>query len=232
MASTLTVKDGILFCSPYIKQQRFNVNNMQPALGAAQVVVNTMLGAPFSWRQNRATFSIPISSGGGTDYSFSVPNLGHIETQWLTDGSGKIHALNGAVSLARTGTQRLPTEVAPQYDDNQGNITFRFNAVPDVAYTALFDYQQKPPLLTGFAQPWGLPDEFAHIFFTGLLAWAAILVNDARFPIWNQQFVGNLLGAQQGLDEQAKIIFMGQWESYVRTAMRMQQGGAQPAAKR
>jgi hypothetical protein len=200
-----------------------NVNNLQPGLSAAQIILNTMLGPPFTWRSNRASFQIALSTSAGTDYQLSIPRLGHIETQWLQDPSGKIHQLAGALSLAKTSTMRAPTEVAPQYDDNQGNITFRFNAVPDQAYVATFDHQQKAILLTSYAQNFGpVADEFAHVFFTGMLSWCAMLVNDARFPIWSQQFVSNLLGAQDGLDDQAKIIFMGQWDNFVRTAMRNQ----------
>jgi hypothetical protein len=113
--------------------------------------------------------------------------------------------------------------VAPQYDDNQGNITFRFNSIPDQNYTAWFDYQQKAKLITSWANPWGvIPDECGYIYNTGFLSLAALLVNDARFGIWERQFVGDLLGAQDGLDEQAKAIFLGQWLNDMRSATRSQ----------
>ena len=180
MALTITVQDGLTFCKAYIKQQTLFVNNQQPALGAAQIILNTILGPPFVWRTNRSNFSIPILAAGGTDYTVSVPDLGHIETQWMQDAGGKIHQLGGAVSLARVGSQKQPTKVAPQYDDNLGNITFRFDAVPDQAYTAYFDYQIKAPLVTGTAQSLGtMPDELCHLFFVGVLAWAGMLVNDS-----------------------------------------------------
>jgi hypothetical protein len=226
---TLTVQDGITFCRAYIKQQTLSVNNMQPGLGIAQIILNIMLGPPFVWRFNRFNLSLPISTVGGTDYVISLPALGHIETQWMLDSQGKTYELNGETTLAKTGMKKQPTKVAPQYDDNQGNITLRFNAVPDQAYTAFFDYQQKPPIITGYAQPLGTaPDEFAHIFYTGMLAWAGMLVNDARFPIWEKRFVSDLIAAQDGLDDQSKIIFMGEWLEFTRTAIRSQgavQGG-------
>lgn len=226
---TLTVQDGVTFCRAYIKQQSLSVNNQQPGLGIAQIILNIMLGPPFVWRFNRFNLEIPISTATGTDYMVAAPLLGHIETQWLLDATGKLYELNGAVSLARVGMSKLPTKVALQYDDNQGNVTFRFNSVPDKSYTANFDYQQVPPTITGYAQPLGtVPDNFAHIFYTGMLAWAGMLVNDARFPIWEKRFIADLIGAQDGLDDQAKIIFMGEWLEFTRTAMRSQgatQGG-------
>lgn len=226
---TLTVQDGITFSRAYIKQQTLSVNNQQPGLGIAQIILNIMLGPPFVWRFNRFSFEFPINTTGGTDYVISVPGLGHIETQWMIDDQGKFHELSGAISLAKTGMQKQPTKVAPQYDDNLGNITFRFNSIPDRNYTAYFDYQQKPPLITGYGQPLGtMSDEFVHIFYTGMLAWAAMLVNDARFPIWEKRFIADLIAAQDGLDDQAKIIFMGEWLEFTRTALRSQgavQGG-------
>lgn len=229
MALTITVQDGLTFCKAYIKQQTLFVNNQQPALGAAQIILNTILGPPFTWRTNRSNFSIAISALAGTDYTVSLADLGHIETQWMEDGTGKILQLGGAVTLAKVGTKKQPTKVAPQYDDNLGNITFRFDAVPDQNYTAYFDYQIKAPLVTGTAQTLGtLPDEQCHIFFVGLLAWAGMLVNDARFPIWEKRFLADLLSTQDGLDDQAKMIFAGQWMDLTRTVMRSQgstQGG-------
>jgi hypothetical protein len=231
MALTITVQDGITFCKAYIKQQGFTINNQQPALGAAQIVLNTIFGPPFAWRTNRSNFSFPISTGGGTDYVVSVPTLGHIETQWMTDASGKVHQLNGAISLAKLGTSKQPTRVSPQYDDNAGNITFRFDSIPDQSYTAYFDFQQKAPLVTGAAQPLGtLPDDLSHLFFVGLLAWAGMLVNDSRFPIWEKRFIADLLSMQDGLDDQAKVIFMGEWMNFTKTAMRTQ-GGADGGIK-
>lgn len=229
MATTLTIQNAVNFTSALIKQQRLNVNNMEPGLTMGNIILQRILGAPFIWRFNRATFSIPITKTGGTDYQVSLPNLGRIETQWLVDASANIMELGGAISLAKVTTMRRPTKVAPVYDDNTGNITFRFNAIPDENYTAYFDYQQKAPLLTSYASPWGpVADEFSYIYNMGFLAWAGMLVNDARFPVWMKEFVAALLGAQDGLDEQAKAIFLGDFLSAAKTMTRSQgsvQGG-------
>lgn len=218
MGSSLTIKDSILFLSAYIKGQRFNVNNMQPAIGAANIVLGRILGPPCIWRQNRQTMNFPISTGGGQDYNMAVSNLGRIETQWLMDGTGKVYQLTGATTLARTQGSRRPTKVAPQYDDNAGNITFRFNAIPDGAYTAYFDYQAKATLLTSYASTWApIPDEYSYIYNQFMLAWGAALVNDARFPIFLKEGLSALIGAQGGLDEQSKAIFIGEWMDWMTT---------------
>jgi hypothetical protein len=221
VALTLTVQNAITFTRAYIKQQSLFVNNQEPALGAAQIVLNTILGPPFTWRTNRSNVSFPITNTGGTDYTISVPTLGHIETQWMIDSTGKNYQLGGAISLAKLGGEKQPTKVAPQYDDNAGNITFRFDSVPDKLYTVYFDFQQKAPLVTSAAQPLGtMPDELGHLFYVGFLAWAGMLVNDARFPIWEKRFLADLLSMQDGLDDQAKMIFAGEWTNLTRTVMR------------
>jgi hypothetical protein len=221
VALTLTVQNAITFTRAYIKQQSLFVNNQEPALGAAQIVLNTILGPPFTWRTNRSNVSIAINTPGGSDYTVYVPTLGHIETQWMIDDNGKNYQLGGAISLAQVGGEKQPTKVAPQYDDNAGNVTFRFDSIPDKRYTAYFDFQQKAPLVTSAAQPLGtMPDELGHLFYVGFLAWAGMLVNDARFPIWEKRFLADLLSMQDGLDDQAKMIFAGEWTNLTRTVMR------------
>jgi hypothetical protein len=229
VATTLTVQDGINFATPILKNQRLQVQNNQPALGIAQIVVNRMLAAPLAWRFNRANLNFGVSTGAGTDYAQTVPSLGWIENQWLTDGAGNIYELKGAVYLSKVSTSRRPVKVCPVYDDNQGHITFRFNSIPDQSYTANFDYQQKAPLILATGYPWAtVPDEFAHCFLIGFLSLSSLLVNDSRFPIWEKQFLGSVLSQQDGLDSQARAIFMGGWLEDQRTMQRSQgdtQGG-------
>ena len=229
MATTQNIMNSIVSVQTLIKNQRLNVNGQEPAFTAANLTLQRILGPPFIWRQNRASLAINISPLSGTDYTVSVPNLGRIETQWLQDATGKVMELTGDVVLARAAAVQRPTKVAPQYDDNLGNITFRFNAVPDKPYTAFFDYQQKAQLITSWASPWGvIPDECGYIYNHGFLAICSQLVGDARFTIWNRDFVAALLGAQDGLDEQAKAIFLSQWLSDARSMTRSQgavQGG-------
>lgn len=231
MAITRNVMNSVVFAQTLIKNQRLNVNGQEPGLTAANIVLQRMLGPPFTWRQNRANFSIAITNGAGTDYTVSLPKLGHIETQWLTNAAGAIFELGGEVALAKTSSTKRPTKVSPQYDDNLGNITFRFNAVPDQNYTCWLDYQQKAQLITSWANPWGvIPDECSYIYEKGFLALAGLLVNDSRFPIWERDFVAALLGAQDGLDDQARAIFLGEWLSVTRTAARSQ-GSVQDGIK-
>lgn len=223
MGVSLSIQASMTYVQSLIDNQRLNVNNMEPGVTMANTVLGTMLGAPFVWRQNRSNISIPITTVGGTDYAQFVPTLGFIETQWLTDSTGDILELNGATALAKVSFQRAPTLVAPQYDDNQGNITFRFNSVPDAAYTAFLDIQNAAPLITSPADTFTpLSDYFSYLFNKGMLSEGALLVNDSRFSIWRSEWIAQCLATQDGLDAQAKDMFYNQFMNTTRTVQRSQ----------
>ena len=203
------------------------------ASAAGTFTIQTGSGSVNSAATNTTGAAGPNIAGatGQTDYTAVLEDLGRIETQWLTDTSGTIYELNGVQSVARNSTAKRPTQMGPVYDDNAGDITFRCNAVPDQVYTAYFDYQRKAPLITGPGFTFSpVPDEFGYIYNTLLLAECALLVNDARFNVWEQQGVAALLATQDGLDAQAKDIFYNQMINAGRTNMRGQmatQSGAQ-----
>lgn len=222
------------YISTQMKNQRLNVNNMEPGLTMGNNVLQTMLGAPMIWRFNRKTFQIAIAKGSGQDYTIALQNLGRIETQWLIDPTnGGILELNGAQALARVSASKRPQRVAPVYDDNQGNITFRFDAIPDRNYIAYFDYQEAPPKMTSPASTFApIPDEFGYLTQKGMLSEGAALINDSRFTVWRRDFVAGLLATQDGLDAQAKSIFFEQMMNVGRTASRSQAAGQSGAQGR
>jgi hypothetical protein len=235
MANQLTIQNSLNFVSSFIAQQTLLVNGMDPALTMANMILQRMLKPPFIWRGNRGTLAQLITNFLGSDYVTSAPTLDRIETQWLVDGSGNIYELTGALSIPRptSGNVTRPSVVSPQYDDGNGNITFRFNAIPDQEYTAYFDFQQKPTPLTslgmGFAP---MSDDFAYIFNALFLGWAGWINRDARAPIWVAEGISALLGAQDGLSEQAKAIFLQDWLATMGTVTRATQAAQMGSAAR
>ena len=226
MSITLSVRNSLTYVQTLIDNQRLNVNNDEPGVTMANIVLGTMMGAPFCWRQNRSRLSIAISTAGGTDYVKSAPTMGFIEAQWLVDANDNILELNGATALAKVSYQRTPTLMAPQYDDNQGNITFRFNSVPDTDYTAFIDFQNAATLITSPAQTFfPLSDYFGYLFNKGMLSEDALLVNDSRFSIWRGEWIAQLLATQDGLDAQAKDMFYNQFMNTTRTVQRSSGAG-------
>lgn len=223
LATTLTLQNSMNFIAPFLKNVPLQVSNQEPALTAGNMVLATMLGPPCRWRFNRKEVSFAVTLAGGTDYAVAMAALGFIEEQWLVDAQGNFHAVAGAVSLGVTGAKGRPEKLAAQFDDNQGNITFRVDRVPDVNYTVYVDYQQKAPQMTSAASPWSpVPDEFVHIFDYGFLCLMSLLVNDSRFPIFENYFIARLLGTQDGLSDQARDIFIGNWMARTQTLVRSQ----------
>jgi hypothetical protein len=220
MATTLTLQNSINFVASFIKNQPLLINNMEPALTAANIVLQTMLGPPMRWRFNRVNASFAVTDAS-TDYVQTLNDFGWLETQWLKDGSGGVHPMEGAVALPVDGNKLRPTKLAVEFDDNAGGITFRLDHTPDQDYTVYCDYQKKAVLLTSPAATWGpVADEFEYVYQYGFLCLASLLVNDSRFPIFEQYFISRLLGAQDGLSDQERNIFVGNWMNLAGTLTR------------
>jgi hypothetical protein len=220
MATTLTLQNSINFVRPILKMQPLNVTVWEPALTGANIILQTILAAPFKWRFNRRSFNFPVT-GTATDYTEVIADLGFIETQWLTDSTGYVYELSGGISIPVVADVNRPDTEAPQFDDNAGNITWRIKPKPDASYTVFINYQAKAQLITNPASPWGVvPDEFSFVFNLGFLTLMALLINDSRFPIFEQWFISRLLGVQDGLTEQEKVIFIGNWTALMATLSR------------
>jgi hypothetical protein len=223
MANTLLLQNSINFVAPILKNTPLQISNQEPALTAGNIVLGQMLGPPMRWRFNRKEVNFVISTAAGTDYVVSVPYLGFIETQWSVDGAGNVYELGGKISLAPNAANARPEKIAAQFDDNAGNITFRCDKTPDQNYTVYVDYQQKAPLMSSAASEWApVPDEFQYIFNTGFLCIMSLLVNDARFPIFEKYFISRLLGAQDGLGATERNIFLANWTGVLQTLARAQ----------
>lgn len=222
MPVSLTLTNSAKFVKPYLKNQPISVNGQEPGVGAANVVLQITLAAPMRWRFNRRQFSFTCTALT-TDYTVPLPDFGFMETQWIIDPDGNTTAMNGATSLGVDAGKSRPTLIAPQYDDNYGNITFRVKNTPDKTYTVFGDYQRKPSLLESYASYWDVvPDDFAHVYNLGYLAFLSLLVNDSRFPVFERWFLSRILSLQDGLDDQARDIFLQNWMNATRSVTRSQ----------
>lgn len=222
MATTLRLQDSINFTSSIIKNQPQLVNNEEPALMCGNIVLGTMLGPPCKWPFNRRNISFDTVVGQ-TDYPVAVADFRFLDVMWIAEaegGNSENTELQGMVSLAKEGSSQTgrPTKISPQYEDGEGNITFRIANAPSKVYTVYIDYMMKMQLMTSAGSAWGVvPDEFAYIFNQGYLALMMLLVNDERFPIMEAYFIGRLLGAQGGLTDQEKLIFLRDWTAFTAT---------------
>ena len=139
--------------------------------------------------------------------------------------------LSNTVTILGTGSGvGAPNAVAPQIDDNTGNITFRLLPIPDRVYTVEVIFQKKiPALVSATSNTWApIPDHYSYIYQWGFLALMWAYTGDMRWPQASQKFVTGLLGIAEGLTEEQKNVFQNTWLSSISeqqaVGMKVQQG--------
>ncbi len=221
MGATVNLQSTINWAAPLIRFTPQLTGSLEPALTNANLVKQTILGTPFIWRQNRATVQIPITAAA-QDYPVALADFGFLESASVVGATASFE-IEIDTLLGISGDQARPGSVTVQSDDNGGNLVFRYNTVPDQAYVCTLVYQRKPVPMTSLASLWApLPDELAYVYNFGYLALAAMMADDARFPVFNQRFVSHLLGAQEGISDLARNIFLANWTAVQAQAQRSQ----------
>jgi hypothetical protein len=213
------ILSSVLYTLPFLGYQPLNISNGEPALTAANLTKQTMLGPPFTWWWNRDQFTIPIPttdpSGNpivpAQDYLLPVTDLGFLEKVWLQNSDGEITEIKIKLALAQESTVQRPASMAIHMIDPQtNNLIIRLNTIPDQAYTLLGTYQMEAGVMTSMASKWApIPDQLSYIYEAGFLSFVAMLTKDARVPMFRQQFAAHLLGAQDGLTSTQRNIFIG-----------------------
>lgn len=233
MSVTRNIMASALFSMPFLNYQPVNVSNGEPAVTAANLTKQTMLGAPFRWNWNRGDFHIDLDAAEtnwGQDYLFELPDYGFIDKLWLTDPDGKVTEItNIAQSLASESIVKRPSSAAMNLMDSEGNVTLRLNTLPDVAYTIDGLYQRAPIWMSSLANTWGpIPDHLSYIYDWGFLGFVSLLTKDARSGVFLAKFASHLLGAQDGLTATQRNIFLGNFLPLIneqgREQMTTQQG--------
>lgn len=214
MSVTRNIMSSALFSLPYIGYQPVNVSNNEPALQAANLTKQAILGPPFKWNWNRGTFHIdldPLASAWPQDYVVSLTDYAFMEKLWLTDPEGKVTEITNIVpSLANESVIKRPSSASVNFFDADGTITLRLNTLPDVAYAIDAFYQKAPLLMTSLANSWfPIPDHLGYIYDWGFLGFVALLIKDARAAVFLGKFTSHILGAQDGLTATQRNIFLG-----------------------
>ena len=215
MSVTKNIQASALFSLPFLNYQPVDVSNDEPALTAANITKQTILGPPFRWNFNRASFSVQLDPSGtewGQDFLLSdITDYGFLEQIWVTDTSGKKTEIEVRKSLAEESVIKRPGSASIQIDDENG-IVLRLNAQPDEAYLIEGIYQKAAVTMTSMASLWGpIPDHKSYIYDWGFLAFVSLLTKDARAPIFFSKFTSHLLGEQDGLTALQRNIFLGNW---------------------
>ena len=225
MAATYNLQSTVSWAAPLIRFTPQLTGSLEPALTNANLVKQTILGTPFIWQTNRGTVQIPLTPAA-QDYGIQLADFGFLESASVIGISS--FEIENATLLGISSDVARPNSVTLQSDDNQGNLVFRFNTVPDTPYLCTLVYQRKAVPMTSLASLWApIADELAYIYNFGYLALAAMMADDARFPTFNQRFVSHLLGAQQGISDLARNIFLANWTAVQAQVQRSQGQAAQ-----
>lgn len=211
MSATRNLQSSALFSMPFIGYQPVNISNSEPAVTAANLTKQTILGPPFKWNYNRGEFSFPTEPDD-QDYYLILSDFGFLERVTLTDSNGVVKEIEIQQSLAAESVKKRPGSIAANIIDNQGGVTFRLNSIPpdNEVYQVDGFYQKAPVLMSSMANTWGpIPDHHGYIYDWGFLSFVSLLTKDARFPIFGQRFTAHLLGAQEGLTALERNIFLG-----------------------
>lgn len=222
MAITNTLLRSLNVASIFIRSAPLtgvNLINNEPGLTIGDTVKQFILSPPFAWRWNRGvtTFS---TSPGQQDYQQSISDFGWLEKAVADDGQGNVQELEIQLTLATDSTSNLPIRISPILDNNAGQITFRLLPVPDKAYTVNIAYQKAATLFTDISNTWSpIPDYFSYLYNTGVQAYSYGYLNDIRYIPTLQIFVKQVLGANTGLDDSQKNIFLADFINSKRDEM-------------
>lgn len=311
MATTLTLQSAINFSQSFGGFRGLNIGVAnEPAVSAANIILQTIIGAPFCWNWNRSSVSF-LTTVGQQDYVTAAASFGFIEkasyvlaasitntalntnvatytsansftagqnvtvtgctnggtvfnvtnkpiitatainfTVAINSGniggaseaagiatlatggvSGSLTEISNIVNVLGTGSESgTPSFIAPQSDDNTGNITFRLLPLPDQIYQVNVIFQKRiPSLINSLASTWApIPDHYSYIYQNGFLSLMLAFWNDPRWAHFSGKFVAGLLGAAEGLSEDQKNVFSRTWYNSITeqqfTNLRTQQG--------
>ena len=80
MAATITLDETIAWCQPYLNWANLLIGaNGEPAMTAANLTLQTIVGPPFVWPWNRAKTTFQTVQGV-QDYTMNITNYGFLET--------------------------------------------------------------------------------------------------------------------------------------------------------
>ena len=235
MASSIQLQRTVNLAQQYLYNRPLTftspVVDNDPAFSCADWVMQTILAPPFAWRWNRvgASPSSPtfVTEVGVTDYVVSAPSFGWMEKAVSYDPNGGYAAIELMVELVK-GAETLPnqlTRISAQYDDGDGNITFRLFPAPDKVYNIAIDYQKSAPQFTSLDQYWSpIPDYLSYLFNEGFQAKSQEYCGDPRFQGSMQLFLTNLAAASEGLNATQKNLWLDSKLSAMRQTMMTQQG--------
>jgi hypothetical protein len=166
---------------------------------------------------------------GQTDYKVSLPNFGWLEKATLYDPSSGYAPTELQVELIKAAdtTAFGPQRIAAQYDDGQGNITFRLFSAPDQVYNCVIEYQNAAQLFTATTDTWKpIPDYMSFVYNEGFDYKTLEYLGDARMQGSGQLFFQSLAAMSEGLSESQRNLWLSDKLNTLRQSAAVQAGKA------
>ena len=234
MASTIELQRTITRTSQFLRLQPllFQKNTANdPAFSNADWVKQLILSPPFAWRWNRtaATFTDPtfVTIIGQTDYVVNLPTFGWIEKAVAYEPvNGYLtHELQVGLIFGADAQTNQPARISAQFDDGEGNITFRIFPAPDQVYNIVVEYQNSASLFTSVDQTWEpIPDYLSFIYNSGFDAKGYEYTNDPRYMTTMQLFLQQLVDSSENLSQTQKNLWIEDKLNSLRQTEMVQKG--------
>lgn len=234
MASTIELQRTINRTSQFLRLQPllFQKNTANdPAFSNADWVKQLILSPPFAWRWNRtaATFTDPtfVTIIGQTDYVVNLPTFGWIEKAVAYEPvNGYLtHELQVGLIFGADAQTNQPARISAQFDDGEGNITFRIFPAPDQVYNIVVEYQNSASLFTSVDQTWEpIPDYLSFIYNSGFDAKGYEYTNDPRYMTTMQLFLQQLVDSSENLSQTQKNLWIEDKLNSLRQTEMVQKG--------
>lgn len=221
-STTITIQQTLNWCAAFIVGRPssgvLGFAN-EPGLTTANKIIGTILAPPFRWSWNRKENSSVTTAQGTTDYAVALSNFGYLERAVYANSalnpSQKEIQIYQEKALSIEAKQGPPSWIAPIFDDDNGNVTFRVSPAPDAPgsppanYNLTLTFQQSPVLVTALSQTWApIPDKLAYLYETAMLAHLQGMYSAQLFALGMEMFFRQLVGAAEGLSETEKNIFL------------------------
>lgn len=227
MISAYTLQQSVNWASQFVGLQPLvGVGGFanEPALTIANTVAQIITGAPLKWRWNRQDLTATTAANNSmATLSVLSPGLAFIERAYLSSPAIELEIKQ---VLPTTEAPGRPSMVSPQLEStSNANITLIFAPIPDQVYTVNVIGQSAAPLFTALTQTWSpIPDYLGHIYNTGFLAFAMLYAQHPGFQLMFMRFLSSLVGASEGLTDQEKSVFIGNYQHLLQSQKDIENG--------
>ena len=189
----------------------------EPAISTANMIISTMTSAPLTWGWNREEWDNLVLIPNEPDYVVNITDFSFLEKVTLIkpDGSYSFEVKDVYNTNALGYSVSKPAEpksVSVHQVDFGTNVTLRFMAIPDLAYTSVLTYQSLIPDMVNLSDPWPIPSQYKDIFNNLFAAEAYQAVDDDQeAQRYRMRGIAALLSKAEGLTEMQRNAFLSQF---------------------